>query len=32
MLHKIKRYRARIDRNQLVMGVTWAPTKERVPA
>jgi UDP-sulfoquinovose synthase len=32
MIKKIQRYRDRIDRNQLVMGVTWAPQKERVPA
>jgi UDP-sulfoquinovose synthase len=32
MLRKIQRYRSHIDRNQLVMGVTWAPAKEHVPA
>jgi UDP-sulfoquinovose synthase len=33
MLHKIERYKDRIDRNQLVMGVRWAPTvREKTPA
>jgi UDP-sulfoquinovose synthase len=32
MLRKIQRHRSRIDRNQLVMGITWAPAKEHVPA
>ncbi|HET7677762.1 MAG TPA: NAD-dependent epimerase/dehydratase family protein [Candidatus Limnocylindrales bacterium] len=32
MLRKIERYRDRIDPAQLVMGVTWAPRREHVPA
>jgi UDP-sulfoquinovose synthase len=33
MLHKIERYRDRIDRSFLVMGVRWAPTaREKTPA
>jgi UDP-sulfoquinovose synthase len=33
MIAKIQRYASRIDRNQLVMGVRWAPTlREKTPA